>query len=268
MAPTSTFLGESEIENRYFRNFQRTAAMGLDGIWGWYFWNHLMLQNSHHEPFIWHSIIAIGALLKFHESSHSAGVHALAGIIPDVARLHRQFAIAKYGAAVKLMQKAIDVGTTNPRQALLGCLIVVCFEILLGNRRTALGHARSGSLILQQWRVKIQTPEKKPLQLLSPAPLTVEDEIVGVFQTLVAQISMSGDHDSANCSEVVMEFHDHMMEFHDRITTRVPEAFTNLREAQAFLSLVVGRIYQFGRKIRSQYESRGLGKEHDPEPRL
>jgi len=54
----------------------------MDGAWGWYLWNQLMPQNSHHEPFIWHSIISIGALLKSHEVAYSAGVYPHAAVVP------------------------------------------------------------------------------------------------------------------------------------------------------------------------------------------
>jgi hypothetical protein len=131
MAPSSIFLGESEIENRYFRHFQQTAAMGMNGAWGWYLWNQLMPQNSHHEPFILHSIIAIGALLKSHEVAYSPSVDPHAAVVPDIAKLHRDFAMVKYDTAIKLMQKVISTENANHRQALLGCIFVVCFEMLV-----------------------------------------------------------------------------------------------------------------------------------------
>jgi hypothetical protein len=255
MAPSSIFLGESEIENRYFRHFQQTAAMGMDGAWGWYLWNQLMPQNSHHEPFIWHSIIAIGALLKSHEVAYSAGVDPHAAAVPDIAKLHRDFAMVKYDKAIKLMQEVIFTENTNHRQALLGCIFVVCFEMLVGNRRLAVKHAQAGTMILKQ-RLVLRKGESP---LLSPSPITIENEIVEAFRNLDIQIAFLKDRRSA-------AFNEETINQHYTTIAALPTSFTDLREAQIHLNLVVRRICHFVFASSSVSESTGFAKKYDAEP--
>jgi hypothetical protein len=266
MAPSSIFLGETEMENRYFCHFRQTAAIGLDGVWGWYLWNQLMLQNSHQEPFARHSMVAIGALIKYHEAAYSAGVNPRAVIMPEIAKLHRDFAMVKYDKAVRLMQRAICRGTTNPRQALLGCILIVCFEMLMGNLGLAIKHAQSGTTILQQWRAQTLLLKKEPPTLLSPAPLTVEDEIVEAYQNLGIQIKTFRNDNSASCPGGMMN--------DDCITTAAlptsfgPPSLPNLRAAQVYLNLTIRRIYHFMSIALASppSESMVLAKEFDGEP--
>jgi hypothetical protein len=258
VAPSSIFLGESEIENRYFRYFQQTAAMGLDGAWGWSLWNSLMLQTSHQEPFVWHSIIAIGALLKSHETAHLAGVRPRSVAIPHMAKLHRNFAIVKYDTAIKLMQKAIYAGMSSPRQALLGCILVVCFEMLIGNSHLAIKHARSGTLILRRWRTQTLGRKEEQRSLLSPAPLIVEDEIIEAFQSLSIQIITLWDGHSGTSKQKIASDH--------RATITAPLTCFDLRETQLYLNLIVCRIYHFIATIQIPSEVTGLAKKFDYEP--
>jgi hypothetical protein len=260
MAPSSIFIGKSEIENRYFHHFQQTAAMGLDGAWGWSLWNQLMPQNGNQEPFIEHSIIAVGALLKSHEEAYSAGVHPHAIILPDIAKLHRAFAIVKYDTAIQLMQRAICAGTTNPRQALLGCIFVVCFEMLLGNRDLAVKHALSGTIILEKWRAQVLALKGEQPLLLSPSPLTIEDEIVEAFQNLDIQITAFMGGRSAARHE--------MMNDHCTTIAALPTSFSkpslhNLRDAQVYLNHIVRRIHHFIATTWSPPEALAMAKGSD-----
>ncbi|KFY04723.1 hypothetical protein O988_00566 [Pseudogymnoascus sp. VKM F-3808] len=234
--PSSIFLGESEVESRYFRYFQETATTGLDGTWGWCLWNSLMLQISHHEPFVRHSIIAISALLKSHETAYLAGVRPRSVVIPYIAKLHRSFAISKYDTAVKSMRKAIYVGTSSPRQTLLGCILVVCFEMLIGNTHLAIKHANSGSSILQQWRTQTSMPRQRRNRLLSPAPLIVEDEIVEAFRSLSVQMITLGSDSCTNYDKKKNPL---------PTTSITPLSCYDLREAQDCLNQIVCRIYRF-----------------------
>ncbi|OBT53770.1 hypothetical protein VE04_06631 [Pseudogymnoascus sp. 24MN13] len=236
-APSSTFLGESEIEKRYFSYFQETATTGLDGTWGWSLWNSLMLQSSHQEPFVRHSIIAIGALLKSHEAAYLAGVGPRSVVVPYIARLHRSFALSKYDTAVKSMRKAMSVGMSSPRQTLLGCILVVCFEMLIGNSYLAIKHAHSGTSILEQWRTQTLTPIQEERPLLSPAPLVVEDEIVEAFRSLSIQITTLGNDNAAIYTKKTANY--------DWVTSTAPLTCTDLRETHVYLNEIVCRVYHF-----------------------
>lgn len=255
MEPSSIFLGELETENRYFRYFQQMAAMGLDGHCGWYLWNHVVPQHSHQEPFVWHAIIAVGALSKSHDVAYSAGIHPHAATIPTMAKLHRDFAISKYSTAIRLMRKAISAKTTNSRQALLGCIFISCFEMLIGNRHLAVKHARSGTLMLQQWQKK-STIEKIQPPLLSSLPLSIENEVVAAIQHLDIHITALGD-DRSDTS------HEEMLNDHRITNTTYPSSFENIHEAQAYLSYAVQRISHLISIASSHIQSPTLSKEFD-----
>ncbi|KFY45973.1 hypothetical protein V494_00673 [Pseudogymnoascus sp. VKM F-4513 (FW-928)] len=249
-APSTIFLGETEIENRYFRYFQETATTGLDGTWGWSLWNSLMLQSSQQEPFVRHSITAIGALLKSHEAAYLAGVRPRSAVVPYMARLHRSFAISKYDTAVRSMRKAISAGASNPRQTLLGCILVVCFEMLIGNSPLAIKHAHSGTSILRQWRSETQTPSQKQRQVLSPAPLVVEDEIVGAFRSLSMQIVTLGEDASATSGKNIMDYRD--------VTDTASLSCSDLGDTHAYLNEIVCHMYQFISAIPNKLDSLAL----------
>ncbi|KFY18715.1 hypothetical protein V493_08396 [Pseudogymnoascus sp. VKM F-4281 (FW-2241)] len=257
-APSSTFLGESEVENRYFRYFQETNTTGLDGTWGWSLWNSLMLQTSHQEPFVRHSIIAIGALLKSHEAAYLAGVHPRSITVPYIAKLHRSFAISKYDAAIKSMRIAICMGTNSPRQTLLGCILVVCFEMLIGNSYLAIKHAHSGTSILHHWRTQTLTPKQEQRSLLSPAPLIVEDEIVEAFRSLSIQVVTLGNDVAATHGEKIINHH--------RITSTAPLTCADLRETHVYLNEIVSHIYRFVTTIQIPPESTESPKKLNCEP--
>ena len=259
MAPSSIFLGESEIDSRYFDYFQQTAAQGLDSAWDWPIWNRLVLQNSHHEPFVRQSIIAIGALLKAQEEAMPTGMPP--HVVPSKATLHRNFAIAKYDAAVKQMRKVLCAGTNNPRQALIGCIFVIFFELLMGNRHLATWHAQSGTMILQQWRTKTMALEENAQRprLLSPAPLTVEDEIVAAFHGLDIQLATISDCRRAACYE-------EMVNDYRVAISSLPATFTDLQEARIYLILIMRRICHFIAMTRRPAETVALAKRFDNEP--
>ncbi|RDW56556.1 hypothetical protein BP6252_14106 [Coleophoma cylindrospora] len=253
---------ESEVENRYFRHFQSTAAMSMDGVWGWALWNYLVLQNSHHESFVWHSIVAIGALSKSLETAYAAGMHPHGATVPHLAKLHWQFAMVKYGTAVKLMQEVLSEEMTNPRQALVGCLMVVCFEMLVGNRPLAIKHAQSGIAILRQWQTQMRSQKGKPeppsLLILSPSPLKIEDEIVEAFQNLDIQIIGLKDGLSTAC-------HEETTDDHDITIASLPTSFSNVRDAQIYLTHIVRRSYHFLATVLPSLSSTSATVQHDGE---
>jgi hypothetical protein len=255
MAPSSIFLGETEIENRYFRYFQEIAADDLDIAWEWHLWNRLMPQNSHQEPFIRHSCIALGALLKAHEAACSAGTHPYAPVVPGMAKLHRDFAVAKYDVALNMMRRALSAKTT-PRQALLGCIFIVCFELLLGNRHFATRHAQAGATVLYQWRAQNQ---QQPQRLLSPAPSAIEDEIVAAFYHLDIQVMTVSDTRP-------VELHEELKKGHCTAISSLPAFFVDLHEARILLDIVVSRSCHFLATSWSPCEALALAKDFDLQP--
>lgn len=157
--------------------------------------------------------------------------------------------------AIRLMQKAIFAKTASSRQALLGCIFITCFEMLIGNRHFAIKHAQSGTMMLQQWR-RQTTCEGMQSPLLSPLPLTIENEIVEAIQNLDIHVTALGDDRSAAC-------HEEMTNDHRITSARFPASFENIREAQVYLNYVVRRISHLVSMASSLPGSTALSKEFD-----
>ena len=162
--------------------------------------------------------------------------------------------MVKYDTAIKLMQKAIFTENTNHHQALLGCIFVVCFEMLLGNRRLAVKHAQAGTMILKQ-RLVLRKGESP---LLSPSPLTIENGIVKAFRNLDIQNAFLKGRRSAAFNEIINQHYTNM--------AALPISFTDLREAQKWLNLVVRRICHFVFAPSSVSKSMGFAKKYDAGP--
>ena len=173
-----------------------------------------MLQASHHEAFIRDAVIAIGAL---HKSLHTASATSSdLEHIEKLAQLQRQFAYRTYGRALKRIQQAIDTGS-DPQDALMACLLIVCFESHSGNPYKAMLHAQHGLRIYNQLR---------------NCPSRVEDEIVDAFHNLDIQIS--------TCNDVrTMEIHKQLLDQDSILATSMPPNFANLEEAKRYWQIVM-----------------------------
>ena len=228
---------EVELENRYFEHFQRKATSGFQGIMDWSVWNHLVLQLTHREPFVRESVVAIGALIRSLESGiSSAEFTARDNGAPGVATMHKQFALVRYGRAVKAMQAALT--SAEPRQVLVACLLVFCFEILLNNRHGALTHAITGHRILQDWLTKHHKSALLDRDLRSPAPVTVDDELVDAFEHLDLQISTIYDARP-------IEFHQTVIDQGRYVIEHMPLVFSSLADAQRYLTAVMKQSHHF-----------------------
>jgi hypothetical protein len=176
-------LTQTEIENRYFQHFQHKAACGFDGLMDWSIWNNLVLQLPQLEPFIHDSVVAIGALSKALEIDGSLlDGNAYNRKPSGIAKMYREFALIKYGKAVKTMQAVLV--SSKRRQLLVACLLVYCFEVLLNNRHSALSHILAGHYLLRGWLAGIGQARPASHRLLSPDPATIDDELVEVFDRM------------------------------------------------------------------------------------
>jgi hypothetical protein len=79
--------------------------------------------------------------------------------------LDYQYALKQYGKALRGMKDAIASGQHDLRKALVACLLIFCFEGLLGNQASAAAHAESGLNLLYSWTNSNNPPGQtnKPL---------------------------------------------------------------------------------------------------------
>jgi hypothetical protein len=125
------------------------------------------------ESSVRHAIIAIGALSKQKESQ----------LQPEskYTTSDYEYALKQYSKALRGMKDAIASGQHDLRKALVACLLVFCFEGLLGNQVSAAAHAESGLNLLYCWTNSNNPPKqtKKPL-----GDRVLENNVIEAFTAL------------------------------------------------------------------------------------
>ena len=248
----------NQVEYRYIHHFQNKTTSGFQELTDWSILSHLVLQLCHHESFIWDSVVAIGALIRSLEAADSSKP-----LLPRDSRLtgpadmHRQFALFKYGKAVKSMQAVLP--DAEPRRVLIACLLVFCFECFLNNRHLALSHVTTGHRLLQDWLAGRKQGLQRNRIRLSPAPITVEDELVEAFENLDLQISTVYDSRP-------LETHKSILTETRNVVEQMPSTFNDLMEAQRYLNLVMRRCHHFLATSWSSSEASSLSRDFSVKP--
>ncbi|KAJ4350344.1 uncharacterized protein N0V89_008965 [Didymosphaeria variabile] len=220
--PTATLPGETDVENQYLKYFHQETTSGFQSAWDWSVWNRLMLQGCHHEAFIRDAVVAIGALHKSLRTAAATGTNTKH--LEELAKLQRQFAYQTYGRALKKIQHAIDTGS-GPRDALIACLLIVCFESHSGDRYKAVMHAQYGL------RIYYQLPQ-------ADRPSKVEDDIADAFRNLDITISTINDWRT-------VETHEKLLNEDAPIAASMPLVFANLDEAKRYWHIIMQRCCHF-----------------------
>lgn len=229
--PRFSFSLENETERRYVGHFLHKTTTGFEGTMDWMLWNHVVIQFSHHQPFVRYFIIAIGALLKSFETPHQSQILPGRKGKEGPVNLHHKFALLKYGTAVKAMQAALV--DTEPRQTLIACLLIFCFEMLLQNTHPALFHFISGQRLLHNWRGRELDTKGRP-----PSSLALEDEVCEAFDHLDMQISTISDQRPP-------ELHQEILLEGVEFVRQMPSKFYDFEEAQRYLNLIMRRSHHF-----------------------
>jgi hypothetical protein len=120
-----------ENEARYFVYYCEGMSKQIGGPFSNKLWDHLIPQAGEGVPFVGRAVIALGALSK----SQSMG---------RKENPHHSYALSQYVQALKGMRKSIAENPGDVRTALIGCLLVFCFESLQGHQGAASLHASSG----------------------------------------------------------------------------------------------------------------------------
>ena len=190
-----------------------------------------MLQACHEEPFARNAIVAISAL----SASKSLAIKSSLEIVTQ----HKEFALQQYEKAIRTMRVSLSQSVeTNPRKALIACLLVCCFESLSGHYVNTLGHAKSGYQLLRDWLARYPPSVRRFDGIASPAPDVIEDDLVQAFTRLDHQVVSFFD---SRPTEVHVELKD----FGTSTIGQMPEVFSSLNEAQQYLVLIQVRKGHF-----------------------
>jgi hypothetical protein len=211
----------------------------LPGLFSSALWDSIILQASNEEEFVRDAITAIGALSFSERRTIQDSVQ---GRLTDFTPSPRyQFALQQYGRAVKAMRDILSGDESSLRKALIGCLLVICFEGLQGNHVGVLTHSASGCALLHDWldsRNKI-SPNKlessKKDGIASPAKNIVEDELVHAFGRLDIQIMGFLDPRP-------VEVHQNLLTEGQSSIDNMPKTFTSVDQARIYLELIKRRM--------------------------
>jgi hypothetical protein len=117
-----TLLGTDQ-ERRCFDYFRRRTVPQLSGSFDSTFWNRLLLQATHHQPAVWHAVVALGSLHQNFEER-----------CPDTSE-DAAFALQQYVKAIGLVLAPIrERGKQAADVALITCVLFTCFEVVLFQR--------------------------------------------------------------------------------------------------------------------------------------
>jgi Fungal specific transcription factor domain len=142
----------SEDEARYFDIFSERTAHELSGFFDSTFWSRLVLQESHNVAAIRHAVIALGALNKSLESA--PGPDLKVNVIQSIDKKHHEHAVSQHLKAIQALNYYISSSEAPQlRNALIACLLFVCFETFQGSYASSVQQTYGGLKILRSYYV-------------------------------------------------------------------------------------------------------------------
>ncbi|KAF7943101.1 hypothetical protein EAE96_011044 [Botrytis aclada] len=253
-SPSMRLPFRDESEERYFRTYLTKTSISVtwsrSRVFSSSLWDRIIMQAAHDESYLREMLVAIGSFAES-KDVQSRGY-------ADEAVQMRVFAVKRYGLALRSMSIGLSKLETSegPRKALIGCLLVCCFEWLLGNDFTALTHARSGVKILRQWLRNYRGKNYKA-GLCSPDSGMIEDELVQAFLRLDKQVATFGDPGTSE---------EHKETIYESVGTiqDMPSIFPDLQEARLYLELIERRSIHFGYLAAECAAAAAAAKKADP----
>ncbi|CAI4215907.1 unnamed protein product [Parascedosporium putredinis] len=150
-------------------------------------WKIMLPQLARSNIYLYHAAISVGALSKWHQrAAHTdAAPRPLLPAPGSAAEMesdpHYLRAIAHYCQALRLQRKGAS--TTD---ALFLSILLVCFETLRGNNKTALAHVNHGLALLLSV-VSDVGPGERMGAALAPNPRPVLGAVADIFVNLAGQ---------------------------------------------------------------------------------
>ncbi|KAH7333087.1 hypothetical protein BKA65DRAFT_507112 [Rhexocercosporidium sp. MPI-PUGE-AT-0058] len=229
---------DDPLDGQCFHIFLEETAREVSGTFPSTIWGRLIPQISEVEPFVRHAIIAIGALGK--ESRYSRQTKNQGSLTQGS---DYQFALQQYDKSLRGMREAIAAGQHDLRKALIACLLVFCFEGMLGNQAAAAIHAQRGLMLLHQWTTG-NNPFGKPFQTQKDWQDQIfEEDLLEAFNALDSQVLLFIDtRDNA--------VHSQIKTSQNSIIQSMPREFTSLSQSRQFWQLIMNRNYHFCKSIQ------------------
>ena len=145
--------------------------------------------SSGFDPSLWRSLV-LGACDNFAIRRLVVATSALSTFVRGppqrTSELHLEYALQRYGEALKGIRETVATGQDSTRVALISALLIFCFESLHGDLGRAMTHIQSAiDLILKQLSALPQqhfSPRIGPTGQQSNAP--IDDELLAAFMRL------------------------------------------------------------------------------------
>ncbi|TVY22417.1 hypothetical protein LHYA1_G008841 [Lachnellula hyalina] len=174
------------VNDRGLDFFHQNLAAKLDGQFDSKFWSKLVLQLSHSEPSIRHSVSAISVIYQDVESSlrHPA---SYVNANPEAQQ--------EWNRAVKSLSARIQAHPNSNLVPLVCCLLFTCIEFLRGNVESSMLHVQSGFNILAALRRNSYCDAATDIgfNLSSNDHKAIEDHVVPMFSRLAKEDSPQED---------------------------------------------------------------------------
>jgi hypothetical protein len=113
-------LHTKNTETPHFSYFQRICAPEFTLYFSDPFWETIVLQAAYEESFIWHAVVAIGALSRYEYHPSTSGSERKGAW---------EFAIGQYNAVIRAFP---TYGRDGVELALLGSIVFIALEVLMG----------------------------------------------------------------------------------------------------------------------------------------
>ncbi|KAL4899924.1 hypothetical protein BDW74DRAFT_171184 [Aspergillus multicolor] len=129
----------SQADRQLLHFYICEAAGGLSSFSDPTLWTNLILQRSHHQPVIRHSLITLAALYRdYLQGGNKIQTSAASTAMERIARCHRQ---------LRLYLRSPDASADT---ALICSILFFAFETLIGDSITATNHLDNGLYLLKR----------------------------------------------------------------------------------------------------------------------
>ncbi|KAI0995435.1 hypothetical protein K3495_g12744 [Podosphaera aphanis] len=257
---------DNNLEHNYFNLFSNQIVQGLSPYFDPENWTRLVLQACTLYPSVRHAAVAIGALGRTCEIARLCKkTETGERIVMDVRRVprsmsclqmtsgnemarqahsHHRQALEQYEKAIGRMRDDMKHCRQDLRTSLIISLMIICFEGIHGNYKSAAAQLYTGLSLIQDFQVKTRRDSLHPQGFCSPSPDIVEDFLVQSFGRLEIQAMSVFDPRP-------VEVHTFLKQEGRETISAMPSSFVTLGEARIYLDLITRRIMHFNGSIHT-----------------
>lgn len=237
--PSVTLQFQDETEAHYFSVFQSETSVELSGVFPSSFWNGIVLQESHSQPFVRHAVVSIAALNRSVKLLHPAASDEPPSLRDNYeASKQREYALKQYGKALKAMRGISWQERRHLRKVLISTLLVVVFEVMVAQPDMAFTHALIGDRLICNWLYDNPPSQSHTVGLASPISSVIEDELLLTFGRFDTQLLSFVDHRS-------LDIHQSGKYVSRSTISRMPTVFLDLSEAASYWQVVMRHAGHF-----------------------